>query len=315
MALANLSAWLPSWLDGCYHVYLDVGVDAGLRVRQLYQPKLFPNAPVLPVFAKFLGSAEERQFWACSIGIEPNPRYAPQLHRLQERLTSFGWRTQFLTHAAAWIHSDGVKFYFDKAGLRKFPASRSLAERQSMKRSRAHETWDYERVPTVDLPMLVEYILQRRPPQAPLTQPPRVVMKMDIEGGDYTVLSALHARGLVCRLDYIWLELPYNQSTEPRKLKRAAREPNSRLIDSFHEIFDNIMNREESSPACPVQLVANASSSFLGSSQSWASASPIKAGRNQRIVKLTLLRQRSNTSCVMNKTFGIATRFTMVRSK
>ena len=47
-------------LDGCYHVYLDMGTNQGVQIRKLYQPQLFPNATVLPLFDKYFGRIEDR---------------------------------------------------------------------------------------------------------------------------------------------------------------------------------------------------------------------------------------------------------------
>ncbi len=44
-----------SLLDGCYHVYLDVGSNVGVQVRKLYEPELYPQAAVKPVFDEAFG--------------------------------------------------------------------------------------------------------------------------------------------------------------------------------------------------------------------------------------------------------------------
>ena len=49
-----------NFLDGCQHVYLDMGTNTGIQIRKLYQPHLFPNASVLPIFDKFFGSIGKR---------------------------------------------------------------------------------------------------------------------------------------------------------------------------------------------------------------------------------------------------------------
>ena len=49
-------------LDGCKHVYLDMGTNIGVQIRKLYEPHLFPNASVLPIFDKFFGRQGERCF-------------------------------------------------------------------------------------------------------------------------------------------------------------------------------------------------------------------------------------------------------------
>ena len=48
------------FLDGCHHVYLDMGTNTGVQIRKLYQPHLFPNASVLPIFDKFFGPIGKR---------------------------------------------------------------------------------------------------------------------------------------------------------------------------------------------------------------------------------------------------------------
>ena len=42
-------------LDGCYHVYLDVGSNIGVQVRKLYQPEHFPNAGIINQFRLAFG--------------------------------------------------------------------------------------------------------------------------------------------------------------------------------------------------------------------------------------------------------------------
>ena len=50
-------------LDGCRHVYLDVGSNIGVQVRKLYQPELYPGAGILPVFKEAFGKyAAHTQF-------------------------------------------------------------------------------------------------------------------------------------------------------------------------------------------------------------------------------------------------------------
>ena len=52
-----------NFLDGCRHVYLDMGTNIGIQIRKLYEPHLFPDALVLPIFDKFFGPIGERLCW------------------------------------------------------------------------------------------------------------------------------------------------------------------------------------------------------------------------------------------------------------
>ena len=48
-------ALVKNILDGCYHVYLDVGSNIGVQVRKLYQPEHFPGAGIINQFRLAFG--------------------------------------------------------------------------------------------------------------------------------------------------------------------------------------------------------------------------------------------------------------------
>ena len=75
---ANVSR---NFLDNCFHIYLDMGSNAGVQVMKLFQPERFPNAEVLPVFDKFFGSIEKRKRPnnVCVVGFEPNTVFEKHL--------------------------------------------------------------------------------------------------------------------------------------------------------------------------------------------------------------------------------------------
>ena len=101
-------------LDGCYHVYLDLGSNIGNQVRKIYEPHLFINASLLPIFEKFFGDPTVRQKHVCAIGFEPNPHHTTVLRSLQYAYEKCGLKVTFYTTTAV-AHSDGaVTFYTDE---------------------------------------------------------------------------------------------------------------------------------------------------------------------------------------------------------
>ena len=62
-------------LDGCYHVYLDVGTNVGVQIRKLYEPKLYPGAPIHSAFDKYFNRSETTLPYICAVGFEPNPKH------------------------------------------------------------------------------------------------------------------------------------------------------------------------------------------------------------------------------------------------
>ena len=47
-------------LNGCLHVFIDLGSNRGLQIRKLYEPHTFPLAPIHPLYERFFGNPEER---------------------------------------------------------------------------------------------------------------------------------------------------------------------------------------------------------------------------------------------------------------
>ena len=67
-------------LDGCLHVFLDLGSNRGLQIRKLYEPHLFPLAPVLPLYERYFGQPNTRNNQQiCAVGFEPNPAHTAHL--------------------------------------------------------------------------------------------------------------------------------------------------------------------------------------------------------------------------------------------
>ena len=61
--------------------------------RKLYEQDLFPGAPIIPLFEKYFGKYEERDFSeVCSVGWEPNPGHASYLAELESHYRDCGYR-------------------------------------------------------------------------------------------------------------------------------------------------------------------------------------------------------------------------------
>ena len=88
-------------LDGCAHVYLDLGSNIGVHVRKLFEPEKYPKSSMLPIFQQYFGSAEERRKTVCAVSIEANPLHLPKLKAVAEAYMAMGWRHYVIAPAAA----------------------------------------------------------------------------------------------------------------------------------------------------------------------------------------------------------------------
>merc|ERR1719431_116411 len=72
-------------LDGCLHVYLDMGTNSGIQIRKVYEAGIFPKAKVLPIFDEYFGVSATRKQKVCAVGFELNPIFAEGLQILEAK--------------------------------------------------------------------------------------------------------------------------------------------------------------------------------------------------------------------------------------
>lgn len=178
------------WLNGCQRVYLDVGSNVGIQIRKLFEPELYPNATVLPIFDSRFGPAEQRKVdpGLCAVGFEPNPRNEARLLELQAAYRAQGWRVKIFTQTAVSVSDGTADFYADQAPPQyNEPGASLLPWRQSKNKTTVN---------TLDLAKYINEQVGKR--RVDVAQPTRVVMKLDIEGLEHELFPALIVSGAVC---------------------------------------------------------------------------------------------------------------------
>ena len=109
-----------------------------------------------------------------------------------------------LIHKAAWLHVGNLTFHVSH-----FDMASSLIETQA----RAYRRNGVMKVETVDLAAELQAQL------SPLVgREKAVLLKLDVEGAEYDLLSHLLMRGALCLLDYIIVEWHLNSLTPERRL-------------------------------------------------------------------------------------------------
>jgi hypothetical protein len=186
----------------CSGVYLDVGTNIGVQIRKLYDPHLFPNAEVLPIFDKYFGE-DRREI--CAIGFEPNPTHTGYLQRLQDNLQCRGRRVHIFTESAATTNASQLTFYADpSAPKERHEWGASLLNWQHTNDSFNVQGIDLAEFIMADVLIPLHRMHQMSHKVATVHVP--IVMKMDIEGAEYGVVLHLLAKGVLCKLDFGMLE-------------------------------------------------------------------------------------------------------------
>jgi hypothetical protein len=232
----------PKLGDGCYHVYLDVGSNIGVHARFLYEPEKYRRATTAhSVFDKHFGkpsTRDNRGMWIyvhvcvvstcdecqefmystticvctflmhdifyvntdfCVFTFEPNPVHAERHAKLAEVYGALGWRYVPIPAGVA-----------DKPGNLTFYRYEDGEQME----------WGFS---TVDYGNAKETVVARvlrlsdwvrdniegrlLPEQHNSTLPPKVVMKMDIEGLEVRTMTDMLLTGTFCNnIDYAFGE-------------------------------------------------------------------------------------------------------------
>merc|ERR1712062_50331 len=196
-------------LDGCYHVYLDVGTNVGIQIRKLYEPKLYPNAPIHSAFDKYFHRKEETLPYICVVGFEPNPKHEEWLINLQSPYKKCGWRTHVFTRGAV-SNTEGYTYFYSDNDFGNLEWGGTIIDPSSNQcghiREGSHQGY---KVQLIRLSKFINEVVARR--RIPSLDPkvhgdPKVLMKLDIEGSEVEVVPDLLEQKSFDHLDGCMIE-------------------------------------------------------------------------------------------------------------
>ena len=130
----------------------------------------------------------------CVFAFEPNPLHVSKHKELQKAYNSMGWRYHFI-HAGVSDDEGMLTFYHIGKG------PKNLERGFTMVKNRCHNECRPENVTVVRLSEWIKSEIHGRviPAVEEKEAQPRVVMKMDIEMGEWLVVPDLIASGVLCQ--------------------------------------------------------------------------------------------------------------------
>ena len=218
-------------LDGCYHVYLDVGSNIGVQIRKLFEPEKYPNAKAHSVFDKNFGPIGERRKTysnggnlICAVGFEPNPRHTKYLKQMETEYNQCGWKVKIMTQSGVSDHNGISKFFTDEAyqnlewGGGVLPPKIINIAKNNVKNKENSNITDVTLIRLSDF--LKDIVGTRNFPISPsVSTPPRVVMKMDIEGSEVDVIPDLIFSGGLQYINVLMVEWHSRLENLPERKK------------------------------------------------------------------------------------------------
>ena len=197
--------------DGCYHVYVDVGSNVAVQYHKLWDPALLlasgpdiwgdSDMRVMPHFERYFGPAPRAD--VCAFGFEPNPNHSALLRRTVAHYAAADLRMTIFEAGAGT---------FDGLGVVKSDGDAINNEwATSITPLAAGEVPPASAI-VIPIKNIVSWILpnvinRRLPPAAGAgARPPAIVMKLDAEGSEQHILTALLEAGALCHITFVYCD-------------------------------------------------------------------------------------------------------------
>ncbi|KAI9027676.1 hypothetical protein DFJ74DRAFT_765709 [Hyaloraphidium curvatum] len=201
-AAAEAHAAVAAFLAGCQSVYWDFGSNIGVQLRKLFEAEQYGGAAILPTFDRWFGNVTERRLpgAVCAVGVEPNPLHLPRLRAVEACHGKMGWKTLVLARALSNRDGPGLLFAISVNNTREakhnFWGAMVVSDASEVPGARL------EAVDGIDAAKLIHAGAARRLPDPPVEtgRPPFMGAKVDVEGAEYSVVSALLFRGALQHL-------------------------------------------------------------------------------------------------------------------
>ncbi|CAF1026399.1 unnamed protein product [Adineta steineri] len=223
-SISNISP--NNFLDGCRYIYIDMGTNIGVQIRKLYEPDLYPSAPILPIFEDMF---ENNFNEVCSIGFEANPLHDKYLTEFERYCLARKWRVKIFKSTAVSYVDKKLNLYIDPDNENNYQKDASLVAINKTK---------IITVQGIDIASWFRTTVLNRK-LSPGDQPSRIMMKSDIEGHDSTVLANLIFNGVFCSIDLIYGE-HFNSDLQQAilSLKKYSNTCKTEVLELTDEKYD-----------------------------------------------------------------------------
>lgn len=238
-----------SFLDGCHHLYIDVGTNTGLQLRKLFEPDQYPKAEILPFYDRYFGNFQTRQAnlkldpkYICAVGFEPNPKHVNRLYSLQDAYKRCGWSVNIFTQTAVSDRAGNTTFF---RGDSRDPLDRTggiLADWHWVR------TDQRETVRKITLSSFFEsFILNRTKSVRYSNDDPKILLKLDTEGSEIEILCDMLIHGMLKHINYATIEWHHGFGYK----NNTAKETKSKNLEEFiHQLSNYCSSFAEGDKTC-----------------------------------------------------------------
>lgn len=186
----------------CKHFYFDFGTNVGIQTRKLFQPELYPGSGILPYFNMYFGEPSERRIpgAVCAIGVEPNTVHDEALYLLETSYNRQKWFTRFYTRSGVGVSPGWMLLHSDGDTVNNELGAHLVSDVIKVNVNTPGA------VKILDVVELINSYLNSQMGRSSNTLNRKIVVKVDIEGMDTTVIHYLNTSGVLCKIDFVYVE-------------------------------------------------------------------------------------------------------------
>lgn len=182
-----------TWFQGCTHLFLDLGGNRGDTILRWLTEESYSGRAKDQSVDKIYSLQARQEF--CVLSFEPNSKFDSVLRALESRMQGRGFKVKVKTNTAVSDKFSRSMIYIDDVSTHSYGTS-LLSEKKVNFGGKFHTLGKGHPVNLVDLNLIMSSIPKNV----------EIVVKMDIEGGEYDVLRSLIPSGLACSINLLIIE-------------------------------------------------------------------------------------------------------------
>jgi len=182
-----------TWFQKCTHLLLDLGANRGDTILRWLSAENYSGRARSSSIDEVYSLEYRKKF--CILSFEPNGKFDSALHAIEKRMSLKGFKLKVKTRTAISDSFSESMIYIDDVSTHSYGTS-LLSEKKVNFGGELHSLGTEQPVKLVDLRSILSCVPKNT----------ELVVKMDIEGGEYDVLRSIIPSGLVCSINLLIIE-------------------------------------------------------------------------------------------------------------
>jgi len=187
-----------AWFKGCTHVLLDLGANRGDTILRWFMEKTYNGRAKISSTDEIYSFEQRKKF--CILSFEPNGIFDSALLEIEQEMNKRGFKVKVKPRTAVSDKFSESVIYLDDVSTHAYGTSLISGKRVNFG-GQLHPLGKEQHVYLVDLTSIIKSVPKSI----------ELVVKMDIEGGEYDVFRSIIPSGVACRINLLIVEYHWHK--------------------------------------------------------------------------------------------------------